>query len=846
MTYNDTGANQTEGGGLNPADNGGGEGTVVTWSSIRVTTFFSLVQGLVLFGFFLLQRYRERKHDRYTLYETRQFTRRNRSPAPYGKQPNIDDEEEYQDVGNDDNKAYGMGPFGWAVAAYNVPNDELLQCVGADTFMYLRFLRLGFRITCFGSLLALLVLIPVYATADGSGANTEDFNRLTLAKVLPNSPRLYASVVCWFVFVAFVLRDFWMEWVNYRDVRREFYLNGDVDTPNDFRYTIMVENVPRELRSAQELISYFDSIFPGKVRQASLCLRTGHLNDLVKQRQAFLEMHEQADAYRHANPDKPTPTKRIDATCICLGGKVVDTLAYSKDEVKLLNDVIDQERSALHRFADQCNSTDMSEFRRSESGGLVTSTLGILVKAVPIPTSNAPNASATVDKNRRRNHAQEIEGDVQAKASSLHDSDRECSPKDVRSSLDDYAKALGAGAEADKSQSIEQAIVSHSTIDNIATSTAFVTFTSLVATNSSIQCNITGKADNLVSFRSPEPNGIIWSNITVSLGLEQVRQMWAAGLWTLGVLFWTIPVAFVTSLANLSTILDSIGVNNVDTGSNWYGLVSGLLPVLALNLLTALVPIVIKMCAMTYIRMKRVPQVDTYVYFWHQLYQFANLWLIIIGGSIYSQLNKILNGASGVKELVDDVAKAMAGQSVFFVDMIVWGSFAAFGMELSMLSTYGLQLLKTLIQPEAMRTQRMLDEAKKPKAVRWGDQLPPIIFVFLVALVYMPIVPMIEVFAAVYFGGMYIVWKHQCLHVYAQTAEGGGLIWERLFDFLVGCLYTSEACFIAYMGIKVSLYGVVHACHILDVILISAGLSNLSCSKPQSHPFSASFPWELR
>lgn len=50
---------------------------------------------------------------------------------------------------------------------------------------------------------------------------------------------------------------------------------------------------------------------------------------------------------------------------------------------------------------------------------------------------------------------------------------------------------------------------------------------------------------------------------------------------------------------------------------------------------------------------------------------------------------------------------------------------------------------------------------------------------------------------------MYLVWKHQCLHVYAQEFEGGGdATWQQVFGFLMACLYTGEFVFIAYMGLK--------------------------------------------
>lgn len=138
------------------------------------------------------------------------------------------------------------------------------------------------------------------------------------------------------------------------------------------------------------------------------------------------------------------------------------------------------------------------------------------------------------------------------------------------------------------------------------------------------------------------------------------------------------------------------------------------------------------------------------------------------------------------------LAAALPGASAFFLNMMIMGSFLKFGVELSMIASYGVKLIMSFLQPEAQKTQRMLDDEKKPPSIVWGKTLPPMVFILLVAFVYMPIVPLMEAFALVYFGGWYLVWKHQCLHVYNQEFEGGGLLWNNMFGFIMACLYTAE------------------------------------------------------
>jgi hypothetical protein len=214
----------------------------------------------------------------------------------------------------------------------------------------------------------------------------------------------------------------------------------------------------------------------------------------------------------------------------------------------------------------------------------------------------------------------------------------------------------------------------------------------------------------------------------------------------------------------------------------------------------AVLYIVIVMVATKVIRKKSMPEVDAYTLYWHQLFQFANLWLILIGGSFFSNAESLTSGSTAI---FDDIANAIPGASVFFMNMISVGSFGAFGLELSMLPTYGITLILGLIQPESQRTQRMLDDARHPPSIIWGKEIPKFVFVYLVAILYMPIVPIVQIFALIYFGGAYIVWKHQCLHVYAAPFEGGGdTTWQSIFGFLMVAIYMSEFVFIAYMAIK--------------------------------------------
>ncbi len=326
----------------------------------------------------------------------------------------------------------------------------------------------------------------------------------------------------------------------------------------------------------------------------------------------------------------------------------------------------------------------------------------------------------------------------------------------------------------------------------------FVMFNSLAAKQSAVQVELNGRYRELDAFPAPDPNSIIWNNVVRSLNdQELVEAIWNV-IWCVGVLFWAIIVGFVQSIANLDSVVKKLGLGDIDTSRVWYGIVAGYLPVIAFMLLMLLLPIFINFVARNVIRFKSTDRCDCYTFMWHQIFQFANLWFIIIGGSIFNQLSTLFDD---VGQVVEIIATAMPGASIFFLDLIIsaWGFL---GIILSQVVEILVNWIMNKLVPDKAKPQRVLDDKHSSNPIKWGLEIPPIVFIFLASCVYLPIVPVIMPFAALYFGTALVVYKHMCLHVYMQNTEGGGKIWFSLFNYIMVSIYTSNVTFIGYMGIK--------------------------------------------
>lgn len=159
-----------------------------------------------------------------------------------------------------------MVPWAWIHKVLNVSEHEILDMVGLDGYMCIRFIVVCFRTACFCSVWGLLVLVPTYGTAvppDSTEGKT-GWDRMTIANI-PSEPsgRLFVAVFMCYIFSGFFCQLMYIEYKNFVGKRVLYLVNGDKDTPVQTYYTVMVERVPASLRSGPMLAGFFERLYPG-------------------------------------------------------------------------------------------------------------------------------------------------------------------------------------------------------------------------------------------------------------------------------------------------------------------------------------------------------------------------------------------------------------------------------------------------------------------------------------------------------------------------------------------------------------------------------------------------------
>ena len=86
----------------------------------------------------------------------------------------------------------------------------------------------------------------------------------------------------------------------------DFLGRGDKSVDPQHHFSLMIENIPLELRSDKALFEYFDRLFPNKVHSASVILNLPVLEEYVRKRLQIVRRLEKAIALYHATGRRPT------------------------------------------------------------------------------------------------------------------------------------------------------------------------------------------------------------------------------------------------------------------------------------------------------------------------------------------------------------------------------------------------------------------------------------------------------------------------------------------------------------------------------------------------------------
>jgi hypothetical protein len=262
-------------------------------------------------------------------------------------------------------------------------DQEIIQRIGYDTLIFLRFHRLALRCIIKMSIFSFLVLLPLNYTGGGR-ANAQDlkgyveslfltdFLRFTMANVAGGSPRLWVHCFAAYLLTGIVVRELLVEYETFNSIRHCYLLSREPHLR-----TVLITNIPRHLRSPNKISTYFKHVYPNAVKHVAMCQNLLRLESLVAKRTKLLGRIEK-ELLLLCRKEKARLFERSrftvsSAAAFRFLGKLEDygivdgsqerfTRLYAKlDE---LNEEIEQEQRRRHRVMKKLDRMEAGEGRK--------------------------------------------------------------------------------------------------------------------------------------------------------------------------------------------------------------------------------------------------------------------------------------------------------------------------------------------------------------------------------------------------------------------------------------------------------------------------------------------------
>ncbi|KAJ0115411.1 phosphate metabolism protein 7 [Diaporthe amygdali] len=303
------------------------------------------------------------------------------------------------------------------------------------------------------------------------------------------------------------------------------------------------------------------------------------------------------------------------------------------------------------------------------------------------------------------------------------------------------------------------------------------------------------------SYIGITPKDVVWSSLSVSWWQKLVRRYAVLAFITVMIIFWAIPVGVVGIISNIQ-YLETLSFLTwlKDIPDIIMGVVTGLLPSVALAILMSLVPIVMRLCAKlsgepSYSRIELFTQ-NSYFAF-----QVIQVFLITTVTSSASAVGKQIqeNPASVTTILANSLPKA----SNFYISYFIVQGLTIASSVIS--QVVGFVIFNILYRFIAGTPRALYNKWANLSAISWGSTLPVYTNITVIAITYAAIAPLVLGWATIGMALFYFAWRYNVLFVTDTQVDTRGLIYPRALKQLFVGVYLSELCLIGLFGASVAI-----------------------------------------
>ncbi|EWM27857.1 early-responsive to dehydration 4 [Nannochloropsis gaditana] len=602
-------------------------------------------------------------------------------------------------------------PFVWLVTLWRTSEKDIIECVGSDAYMFLRFLRLGCWISLVATVLGLCILLPVNVVG---GNHLAQLERLSLSNVADQSSLLWVPLIIAYLLGGLALYVLHREYIVYVELRQRY-----LRAPTAQNYSVLVRDIPQPM-DCDALLSYLRNLL-GEDVAAVHCV----------------------NRHRRARYDRLT--RRKDAALL--------RLARAENEL--------QATGGLHRpvHRDFCHVFG-APFRLLPAWGPHIDTIGAMENEIG-----------------------------------------QCNR--LLSLVRDEREAL---------ESLESQV--HACI---------LTLGSVRVATASKTIPFQPRTEYFSASEAPAPAQLLWQHICSSQRERYIRNVLVWSIVAAAILGYTVPVAFASSLANLTALSRTQAFTwlrpLVDASPALTAFIQGFLPPLIVVYLLSLVPSFMKALSRSQHLVSDVECENAAIY---KVFLFALFDIFLaytIAGSFLSKIQQVIDLAENPSQVSNLFATTLPAQSTFFMTYIALAALSGLPGELSRLGALVMISLKKRFSRGSRSLWDELNLLTQPMGLHELYNLPLVVFLALVT--YSTVAPLVSLFALLFFALAYPVYVHQLMYVYQPTSHTGGTQWPIVSGCCVAALLLQQVLLLGIFSIK---RGFAQAALLLPLLVVTVTL----------------------
>ncbi|KUJ08233.1 DUF221-domain-containing protein, partial [Mollisia scopiformis] len=673
-------------------------------------------------------------------------------------------------------KSLPSGWFNWMKQFWHTPDIEVLHRTSFDGFLFLRYLKVLCVICCFGMLLTWPILLPLHAL--GGGGNTQ-LDMLTFGNIAHPSWCYGHALLAW-VFFGFILLMVGRECIFFINLRQAYLLSPFYANRLSSR-TVLFTCVPTQILDEKKL----RRIFGDTVKNVWIPKVTEELDELVNEREqtafrlekAEIELIKKANAaYQKAlksgHPDIETkvgtPSERSSKE-----SKGVDVEIKAESPNWPLSPLSPLSAASTISPISPASPVSPRSFTRSDGTPIDMTSYGFTgpspdvvgsVAALWIPAEERPYHRPIANYGRRVDTIRWTRSRLKALGVKISKLRR------------DYRKGKGRPIPA-----------------------AFVEFHSQVDAQAAYQTLAHHTANNMrPEIVGVRPEEIHWKAMYFSWYERIIRRFLIQGFVAAMVIFWSVPAAIIGLISNVKYLTSKFiflaWINKLPTVI--LGLISGLLPAVALSLLMSAVPIIMRMCA----RQAGVPtesKIELFVQNSYFVFQLVQVFLITtLTSAASAAITQILQDPLSARTLL---SKNLPKASNFYISYFILQGLAMSATRIMhMVSIFRHGLLAN----SGTHPRQISARYHRLRRIHWGSVYPVFTNMGIIAISYSLIAPIVLAVAAIGLSIVYITYRYNLLYVYSSNLDTRGLCYPRALKQTLTGVYLAEICLIGLFGIK--------------------------------------------